>query len=373
MRIGVPKESKFEERRVALTPAGVDSLVKSGHVVYVQSGAGEGSHFDDENYKKVGAQIVYSPDEVYHRSEIISRVSVLTEEDIPYIQENQVIFSFLHLAITKKKIVQTLLERKAVAIGYELIEDYMGAPILQSMSEIAGQLCIQVGEQLLKSYIPVSRGILMSGITGVAPASVVILGAGVVGTAAARAALDRGAHVVVLDKDLHRLRKVDEVLNRKVTTVVANPSTIARGVKYADVFIGAVHVKGHKAPHVVTEENVKTMKKGAVIIDVAIDQGGCIETSRPTTISNPFFVTHDVIHYCVPNMTALVARTASMGITNALLPYLHLIADSGLESALMEDVNFVKGVCTYNGYCTNESIAEAFNTEYRRIVLFPNN
>jgi alanine dehydrogenase len=232
------------------------------------------------------------------------------------------------------------------------------------MSEIAGQLAIQVAERYLESYTKGGRGVLLGGITGVAPAAVVILGAGVVGITAARAAVGRGAQVIVIDKDLARLRQVESEFHRGITTVIANPYTISRGVKFADVLIGAVLIKGEKTPHLVNEE------KGAVIVDVSIDQGGCIETSRITTISDPVYVLHNVIHYCVPNMPALVSRTASYGLNNASLNYIHNIADNGLSNALMEDEGLAKGVCTYRGLCTNESLSHTFDIEYKKIHLF---
>lgn len=373
MRIGIPKEIKFEEKRVALAPAGVDSLIRAGHTLYIQAGAGEGSHFPDEEYKKLGATIVYNAEEVFQRSDLVVKVHRLTEEESLMMKENQILFSFLHLAVGEKKILNNLLERNVTAIGYELIENEEGLPVLHSMSEIAGQLAIQVAENQLESSNPLGRGVLLGGITGVAPAAVVIIGAGVVGTIAARAALGRGAAVIVLDRDLNRLRQIDNTFQKKITTVVANPYTIARGVKFADVLIGAVLIKGEKTPHIVTEDMVRTMKKGAVVLDVSIDQGGCIETSRPTTLSNPTYTMHDVIHYCVPNMPALVARTASYGLTNASLHYIHAIAEKGLEHALMEDPGLSQAVCTFGGYCSNQIVAETFNTEYRRIHFFSKN
>jgi len=373
MRIGIPKEGKYEEKRVALVPAGVDALIKAGHTVYFQKGAGNDSHFSDDEYESLGAKIVYSTEEVFQRSEIIAKVARITEEESGYLQEDQIIFSFLQLVVSEKKVLSNLLAKKVTAIGYELIESETGLPVLQSMSEIAGPVSIQVAEGLLESKSSFGRGVLLGGITGVSPAAVVIIGAGVVGTSAAKAALGRGAQVIVLDKDLNRLRKIDETFQRKITTVMANPYTISRGVKFADVLIGAVLMKGEKTPHLVTEEMVKTMKKGAVIVDVSIDQGGCVETSRPTTISNPIFTMHDIIHYCVPNMPALVARTASYGLTNSSLNYIIDIADNGLSAAVIEDPGLSKGICSHNGYCSNEIIAETFNVEFRRIHFFSTN
>lgn len=373
MRIGVPKETEREERRIALAPAGVDSLVRAGHTVYIQSGAGEGSHFHDEDYIKTGASIVYDGEEAFRRAEMIVKVAPLSDSEIDILQENQILFSSLHLAVSKKTVVEKLIKKNITAIGYELIEDGDRLPVLHSMSEIAGQLSIQVAERYLESYTKGGRGILLGGITGVAPAAVVILGAGVVGTTAARAALGRGAQVVVIDKDLNRLRRIDSHFKKRVTTVMANPYTITRGVRFADVLIGAVLIKGEKTPHLVSEYMVKEMKRGAVIVDVSIDQGGCIETSRVTTISDPVYLAHDVIHYCVPNMPALVSRTASYGLNNAAMPYIQNIADNGLANALMGDEGLANGVCTYSGYCANEAIANIFNVEYRKLRVFSTN
>ncbi len=373
MRIGIPKENIFEEKRVALAPAGVDALIRAGHTVYFQSGAGEGSNLSDEDYAQTGATIVYSKEEVYHRSELVAKVSPLSDGETELLQENQIIFSFLHLAVSTKSVIEKLLQKNVTAIGYELIENETGLPVLHSMSEIAGQLSIQIAERYLESYTKGGRGILLGGITGVAPAAVVILGAGVVGTTAARAALGRGAQVIVIDKDLNRLRKLELTFRQKVTTVMANPYTISRGVKFADVLIGAVLIKGEKTPHLVSEEMVMKMKKGAVLIDVSIDQGGCIETSRITTLSDPIYVMHDVLHYCVPNMPALVSKTASYGLNNASLGYIMCIAENGLANALLGDNGLSKGVCTYQGCCSNEAIASVFNLEYRKLRIFSKN
>lgn len=373
MRIGIPKEKTREEKRVSIVPAGIDALVKAGHTVFVQTGAGIESHFTDDEYRNVGANIVYTPEEVYQRSEMIVKIAPLTEQEVDLLEDEQILFSFLHLAVGKKNVIEKLMKKKVTAIAYELIEKDDQLPVLQSMSEIAGQIAVQVGERYLGSDSQIGRGILMGGIAGVAPAAVVILGAGVAGFNAARSAYTNGAHVIVLDRDLRRLRRINTDISKNISTVAANPFTIARGVKFADLFIGAIQIKAEKTPHLVTEAMVKTMKKGAVIVDVSIDQGGCIETSRPTTISEPVFTMHNVIHYCVPNMPALVCRTASYGLTNASLEYVEEIADSGLSSALLGDTGLAKGVCTYNGFCTNESIAETFNIEYRRLHIFSNN
>ena len=373
MIIGIPKENLNEELRIALAPAGVDALIRAGHTIYIQSGAGEGSHFSDQDFIKTGATIVYNADEVYKRAELIVKVTPVKESEVDLLMENQILFSSLHLAVGKRDTINKLLQKKIIAIGYELIEKEDQLPILHSMSEIAGPLSIQLAERYLESYREGGRGILMGGIPGVAPAAVVILGAGVVGTTAARAAIGRGAQVIVIDNDLNRLRRIDSLFRKRITTVMANPYTITRGVKFADVLIGAVLIKGEKTPHLVTEEMVKEMKIGSVIIDVSIDQGGCIETSRVTTLADPVFKIHDVIHYCVPNMPALVSRTASYGLNNASLPYIQDIADNGIVNALMGDAGLAKGVCTYQGYCSNEAIANIFNLEYRKLRVFSTN
>ena len=364
MRFGIPKETYLNETRVALSPAGVDSLVRAGNDVFVQSGAGAGAHFTDDDYREIGAQIVYSADEAFQRADVVLKVAPLTSEETDYFMEGQIILSFLHLPVGSKTVVEKLLEKNVTAIGSELIEDANGLPVLRPLSEIAGQLEVQVGDQFLKSVTPEGGGVLPGGISGVAPAAVVVLGAGVVGTAAARAAIGKGAHVIVLDRDVDKLRMIDTRMPHKVTTVVANDYTLKRGVKFADVLIGAIQTRGGKMEQVVTEEMVGMMKPGAVIVDVAVDQGGCVATTRPTTIQSPTFVQHKVIHYCVPNLTSLVARTASYGVTNATMPYLLEIADRGLEETLAIDPGFAKGVCTKNGAATNRIVAETFNLEH---------
>ena len=373
MRIGIPKENHNEERRVALTPAGIDSLTRLGHTVFIEAEAGFGSNFSDEDFIKAGATIVFSREEGIKLSEMVIKVAPLTEKEVEMLQENQILFSFLHLAVGKKKIISELLNKKITAIGYELIEKNGNLPVLNSMSEIAGQLSIQVAERYLESFNKGGRGILLGGIPGVAPAAVVIIGAGVVGTTAVRAALGRGAQVIVLDKDLLRLRRIESEFKNRITTVMANPYTVSRGAKFADVLIGSVLIKGEKAPHIVTEEMVKQMKKGAVIVDVSIDQGGCIETSRLTSISDPVYIKHDVIHYCVPNMPSLVSRTASYGLNNASINYILNIVENGLADALIGDPGFAKGVCTYQGFCSNEAISNVFKVEFRRLRIFSTN
>ncbi len=371
MNIGIPREStdaqKILERRVALTPAGVKALVDNGHEVFVESMAGEYSGFSDAEYEKMGAKIVFSKEEVYKRAQMIVKVSRPSEVEYSYLCDGHLLFGFLHLAVAPRSFIEILLERKITAIGYEIIELPDGRlPILQAMSEIAGQMAIVIAARYLQNEDG-GRGIVLGGIPGVPPATVVILGAGVVGQNAIRAALGLGAHVVVLDKDVDKLREVERLFDKRVETAIANVYNIEKAVQFADVLIGAVLIHGALTPKLVTEEMVKKMKPGSVIIDVSIDQGGCVETSRPTTIVNPVFVKYGVIHYCVPNIASNVARTATYALTNVSLPYILEIANSGLEHVLRERPSFARGVYTYLGYCTNQSIAEIFNLKYKKI------
>jgi alanine dehydrogenase len=367
MNIGIVKENRKNESRVSLTPAAVQSLVGIGCIVYIEKDAGYASHFSDDQYKAVGAKVVYSCDEVFGRSEIVLQVSPPTEEDCQRLNENQIFFTFLHLPVAKSKIIQILLQKKICSAGYELIEDdNENLPILQVMSEIAGQMTPQIAARLLESSNN-GRGIVLGGITGVPPASVVILGAGAVGLAAARMALGAGAEVTVLDKDLVRLRSIANTFGYHIGTAVANEYNLMKTLHFADVVIGSVLIKGERTPHLVTEEMVKKMKPGSIIIDVSIDQGGCVETSHPTTLENPTYTLHDVIHYCVPNIPASVARSATHGLTNALLPYVMEVVEKGLTRALKENTGLAKGICSYNGQCTNEAIGRRFQIESKDI------
>jgi alanine dehydrogenase len=373
MRIGVPKEVFTDEKRVALTPAGVHQLTEFGHVVYVETTAGKASKFCDDEYRKAGAEIVYTHEEVFQRSEIICKVAPVNNEEAQLLEEGQIIFSFLHLGYSRDEIVKNLVEKKVTAIAYEFIGIGDNFPILHLMSEITGKLAIQIGEKYLGSDIESGRGILMGGFPGVSPAAVVILGAGVVGFTAAKAAIGRGAQVIILDTNIEKLRQIENSFSGSVTTVAANPSTIARGVKFADLIIGAVPITGEKISHIVSEEMVKSMKKGAVIVDVSIDQGGSFETSRPTSISNPIFIKHDVIHYCVPNMPALVSRSSSYGITNTTIEYIKNIADHNLDYILLKNSEITNGIWAHKGFCTNQFLAETYKIDYKKIRIFSTN
>ncbi len=364
MNIGIPNESLKNENRVSLTPSAVANLVSLGNTVYVESKAGMAARFSDESYSNAGSAVVYSKEEVYRRCELVCAVAPPSIEETAMMEGGQTSFSFLNLPVARRQFVEEITSRKITTVGYELVETEDGdRPVLHSMSEIAGQVTIFVAAQYLETGDD-GRGIILGGIAGVAPAAVVIIGAGVVGTEAARTAVGLGAQVIVLDTDLGRLRLVDRLLLKRVTTALATPVNIRKSVAYADVLIGAVFIKGERAPHVVTEEMVKSMKPGAVVIDVSIDQGGCIATSRPTTLQNPSFVYHDVVHYCVPNITATVARTATYALTNTILPFVVEIAVKGASRAFGENRGLARGVCSFDGHCTQEMAKNIFGKEF---------
>ncbi len=363
MNIGIVKEQYEWEYRVPLTPSGVHSLVDLGAKVYIEKDAGGSGRFNDEEFEEAGASIVYRPEEAVGRADLLLKVTRPTIDELDMLREGQTVFSFLHLPVAGKSYLKKLISKKIVSIGFELVEDRSTLPILHSMSEIAGAMAVQVASRYLETTQG-GRGVMLGGIAGVPPAAVVILGAGVVGMTAAQEALGAGAQVIMLDIDVKRLRDMEHIFQRRITTAVANKYNLSRAVQYADVFIGAILIKGERAPIVVTEDMVKTMKSGAVIVDVSIDQGGCVETSRPTTFVEPVYVLHDVIHYCVPNMPAAVARMATTGLNNALLPYLEQIVRNGLHKTLLDISGFQKGVCTFNGRCTNEQLAVKYEYDY---------
>ena len=369
MTIGILKEESSAERRVALTPAGVQTLVASGQTVYVQHEAGLQSMFSDEEYQLAGAVINYTAQEIINRSQIILKISPPNEFELSLLSQGQTIFSFLHMAVSQRKSLETLLDHHVISLAYELIENSRkDLAVLQVMSEIAGQLSMQVAAHYLQAREG-GRGILLGNIPGVPPASVAILGAGTVGKTATRVALGLGAEVTVLDNDLSRLRELHTIFPVKVNTATATAYNLAHTVKYSDVVLGAVLLKGERSPHLVTETMVKTMKMGSVIIDASIDQGGCVETSRPTTLEDPVFTRHGVVHYCVPNMTAAVPRTASVALTNALLPYVLEAANRGMPHAFLENPGLAAGVCTYQGSCTNTAVARIFDLKSKNLSL----
>jgi alanine dehydrogenase len=361
MNIGILKEKFPSERRVALTPGGVQTLVSLGATVYVERNAGSLSYFSDDEYHSAGGTIAYSPEEIVNRSDIVLKIAPPTEAELNLLRDGQTFFSALHLAIAKRKTIETLLDKHITAIAHELIENERGdLPIVQTMAEIAGQISIQVAAYYLQTHGG-GRGVLLGSITGVPAANVLILGAGTVGRTAAHVALGFGANVMIIDKNMNRLREVENLFQWRINTAVSDQYNIERAVREADAVIGAVLLKGEKTPHLVSESMVKQMKPGSVIVDISIDQGGCVETSRPTTLLDPTYIAHGVVHYCVPNTPASVPRTATVGWTNVLLPFLREATEMGMEKVLQADIGLSKGVCTFQGHCTNNSAAKAFD------------
>ena len=361
---GVPREVRDLEMRVGLTPAGVLALAQAGHRVYVERDAGLGAGFGDEVYRRAGAQIVYTADEVYGRAEIVAKVSRPTAAEHSHFHPGQTICSFLHLPVASPDLYQALAEHEITAVAYEMIEENDGRrPVLLPASEIGGRMAPLIAGQLLRSDQPringQGLGILLSGIPGVPAATIVIVGGGVLGANAARAFLGLGAEVTVLDQDVQQLRRLDEQFGGQVTTMVANEFNLKRAVHFADVLVGAVMAPGSRAPLLITREMVRQMRPGSVIIDFAIDYGGCVETSRPTTLRDPIFVAEGVIHHCVPNLTAAVARTTSYAITNAALPYLLRMGELGIAAAIREEPALARGVNLYQGRLAHAGIAAA--------------
>jgi alanine dehydrogenase len=360
MVIGVPKEIHRQENRVGLSPFAVSQLSGEGHTVYVENGAGVPAHFTDRDFEEAGAQIVYSPEEPYHRADLVCRVSRPSTEELELLKPGGVITGFQHLAVIPKENMDKFLELGTTLIGYEIIKDATGDfPVLNPFSEMAGQMAIPLATHYLQTTKG-GRGILIGNVPGVPPATVLILGAGTVGFAAARSALGDGAHVLVVDDDMSQLRSLSRDLIGRPHTAVATKERLARYSEIADVVVGAVLVPGRRAPHLISEEMVKNMKPGSVIIDVAVDQGGCVATTRPTTLDRPTFIQDGVVHYCVPNMTANVPRTASRVLTNAALPYVKALASEGLKGALRADPALAGGVYTFEGQMVDAGIGEHF-------------
>ncbi|MPL83411.1 Alanine dehydrogenase [bioreactor metagenome] len=364
MIIGIPKEIKIYENRVGMPPAGVDALVKAGHTCYLEQSAGLGSGFTDEEYREAGAVILETAQEVYERAEMIVKVKEPLKSEYSFLRENQILFTYLHLA-PNQELTQALLEAKVIGIAYETVElPNKSLPLLAPMSEVAGRMAIQVGAHLLEKTNG-GRGMLLGGVSGVEPAKVVIIGGGNVGINAVKIAVGLGAQVIVLDISGARLAYLDDIFGGRVVTLMSNNYNIAKAVRRADLVIGAVLIPGARTPKVVTEEMVKTMKPGAVLVDVAIDQGGAIESmDRVTSLDDPYFVKHGVIHYSVGNMPGAVPRTSTMALTNATLPYVLKIADLGAEKAMLEDEALRKGLNTYKGKLTIKTVAEAQGLDY---------
>ncbi|MEZ4649325.1 MAG: alanine dehydrogenase [Candidatus Eisenbacteria bacterium] len=360
MFIGVPREIHRHEHRVGLSPFAAAWLAKRGHSVLVESNAGHSSWFTDQDYQKAGAQIVYDTDEVYKRADLVCRVNGVTTEEIQFLRQGSVICAFHHLAVSSKDYVQKLMELETTVIGYEIVRDSLGEfPILDPMSEIGGQFAVQLAASLLQNDRG-GRGILLGNAPGVPPPTVLIIGGGTAGFAAARQAHVSGAHVIVLDSNPRRLREIHHEFQGQVVTALSGYERLEQYTRIADLIIGAVLVPGAKTPYVVTEKMVADMKPGSVIIDLSIDQGGCVETSRPTSLDDPTYSVNGVVHYCVSNMTANIARTASRAIAGAALPMLGEIASLGLDEALRVDLGLAAGVYMYKGKLTHRQVADIY-------------
>lgn len=359
MNFGVPKEIREQEYRVGLTPAGVHALVKADHSVYVETGAGVGAGFADEHFRATGAQICYAADEVYGRANVVAKVTRLTSQEHALLRDGQTVLSFTHLAVASPDLLETFRKKAITAIAYEMIQAKDGShPVLFTSSQVAGRVAPGIAGEMLSSTRG-GRGILLSGVPGVPAAAVVILGAGVLGENAARAFHGLGAQVTVLDRAPDTLQRIDELFGGCVTTLFATPYNIQRAVEFADVLVGAVLVPGQRAPIVVTRAMVQRMRPRSIIIDFAIDQGGCVETSRPTTHRNPTFIEEGVIHYCVPNILSRVARTASHALLNAALPFLYEIGKAGVDDAIRHNASLKRGVNTWQGKLVNPQMADA--------------
>lgn len=364
MIIGLPKEIKDNESRVGLTPACVKTLGDAGHRILVERSAGEGSGISDDEFAGAGGEILDSADEVWQRAEMVVKVKEPVGPEYERMREGQILYTYLHLA-PLPELTQVMLDRKVTGIAYETITNDEGhLPLLTPMSEVAGRMAVQVGAHYLQKPEG-GRGVLMGGVPGVLPAKVTIIGGGVVGINSIKMAVGLGAHVVVLDKNLDRLRYLDDIFGSRIKTLVSNPFTVQEAIANADLVIGGVLIPGASAPKLVTRDMLKTMHRGAVIVDVAVDQGGCIETTRPTTHSNPTFFVEEVLHYCVANMPGAVPRTSTFALTNATLPLALKLANKGFIDAVRSDVHLKNGVNTYKGHITYEAVAESQGREYR--------
>ncbi|MFN4000182.1 alanine dehydrogenase [Algoriphagus sp.] len=369
MIIGVPKEIKNNENRVALTPAGAKELIKRGHTVYVQHTAGEGSGFPDSEYETAGAKILPTIEATYEIAEMIIKVKEPIESEYKLIKENQLLFTYFHFA-SYEPLTKAMVASKAVCLAYETVEKTdRSLPLLVPMSEVAGRMAIQKGANYLEKPFK-GRGVLLGGVPGVLPAKVLILGGGIVGTQAAWMAAGLGADVTIMDVSLPRLRYLADVMPANVKTMMSNEYNIRTLIKDHDLIVGAVLIPGAKAPHLITRDMLKDMRPGTVVVDVAVDQGGCIETCKPTTHENPTYIIDDVVHYCVANMPGAVPYTSTLALTNATLPYAIQLADKGWKQAALENPDLVPGLNVINGEIVYEAVAQAFDMPYTPVEKY---
>ncbi|MCH8851686.1 MAG: alanine dehydrogenase [Planctomycetes bacterium] len=368
MIVGVPKEIKVHEYRVGLLPSGVEELRARGHEVLIETHAGDGCGFSDEDYAAAGAEIVAGPEGVYSRADMVLKVKEPQPEEIKLIRQGQTIFTFFHFA-ADRNLTESVLGTKCIAVAYETITDGHGRlPLLTPMSEVAGKMSIQEGAKYLERPM-MGRGILLGGVPGVEPAEVLILGGGIVGTCAAKVAAGLGARVLIADINLDRLRYLDDVMPANVHTIYSNAYNLRRYARTADLVIGAVLIPGAKAPRLITRAHLKLMQPGAVIVDVAVDQGGCCETTKPTTHEDPTFIVDGIVHYCVANMPGAVGRTSTIALTNATLPYALRLADLGYLEAARQDPGIAEGVNMAEGRITNRAVADTFDMEFSALSV----
>ena len=361
MRIGVPKEIKNNEYRVGIVPGGVLALTSAGHEVFVQKDGGIGPGISNEQYKNAGARIIDTAAEIWDKADMIVKVKEPLPQEWKMMKKDQTVFTYFHLA-ADENLTRGCLATGALCIAYETVEVNRSLPLLIPMSEVAGRMACQEGAKYLENPVK-GRGVLLGGVPGVDPAKVVVLGGGIVGTNAAKMAAGLGASVKILDVNLDRLRYLDDVMPKNVTTLFSNQVSVLESIKEADLVIGAVLIQGAKAPHLVKREWLKEMKPGSVIVDVSVDQGGCIETTRPTTHAEPTYIIDDVVHYCVANMPGAVAGTSTYALTNATQPYIQKLAEGPLET-IKKDKGLWQGVNCYKGKLTYKAVADAFNMEY---------
>ncbi|WP_291285509.1 alanine dehydrogenase [Flavobacterium sp.] len=371
MIIGVPKEIKNNENRVALTPAGVSEMKKHGHTVYVQATAGLGSGFGDDEYANAGAVVLGTIEEVYAIAEMIIKVKEPIASEYPLIKKDQLLFTYFHFA-SSEPLTHAMLEKGAVCLAYETVEKAdRSLPLLVPMSEVAGRMAIQQGAKYLEKPLK-GRGILLGGVPGVPPAKVLVLGGGIVGTQAAKMAAGLGAQVTIMDLSLPRLRYLDDIMPANVNTEMSNHYNITKAIATADLIVGAVLIPGAKAPHLITRDMLKLMRPGTVVVDVAVDQGGCIETCTPTTHENPTFIIDDIVHYCVANMPGAVPYTSTLALTNATLPYAVQLANKGWKKACNENEELKKGLNIANGKILYKGVAEAWNLPFNEELVLTN-
>lgn len=368
MIVGVPTEVKTDEFRVGLRPVGAEMLIREGHTVLIQSGAGLGSGFTDEQFQASGATIVGSASDVWERAELVVKVKEPQPQELPHIRAGQFLFTYFHFA-ADKALTLACLERQCISIAYETLTDERGGlPLLMPMSEVAGKLSVQEGAKYLERPFG-GKGVLLGGVPGVAPGHVLILGGGVVGTCAAKVAAGMGADVVIMDISIERLRRLAEIMPANVRVVYSDPQSIRERLHWADVIIGAVLVPGAKAPWLIRREDLRHIQPGSVIVDVAIDQGGCVETSRVTTHRNPVYELDGIVHYCVGNMPGSVARTSTIALTNVTLPWAIKIAKHGPDTLARRDLHFAQAINTHRGRLTNKAVANAHELEFETLAV----